>query len=289
MDKERFYQQVETQMVAFANEQPDMRAVMIVGATERIAHPADEWSDLDIEIFTDDVEQYMDDTLWIRQFGAIWICLTVVDRDPQRLMVLFEGGHKVDFAFSPVTALQAHIDAQTLSVTQRGGYRVLLDKDNLTKKLPAIADVIDKYTPPDREEFHENVQTFWYSTVYVARQIRRRNLWVVKYRDRALKEALLEMLVWHANTRRVQIQTWHDGHFMAEWLDADTYTEVQTLFAAFDAKASWKALLTSMQLFRRTARETAQALDYLYPVTMDDNITGLITRLYTEDPEISAD
>lgn len=283
-DKESFYTQIEQKIIAWAKETDDVRAVLIAGATERIVHPADDWSDLDVEIFTSAVSDHTADDLWLRQFGTVW---TVITPEPEpdfaQLLVLFDKGYKVDFTFMPLTRLEDMVQKQTLTPSQQRGYRILIDKDDLAKTLPAPTPVPGGYTSPTEAEFVRVVNSFWYGAVYVARQIRRRNLWVVKYRDRDLKDLLLQMLTWHARTRHITLDTWHDGHFIHEWVDQDTLHEIEHIYGHYDARDSWRAHIATIQLFRRVARETAGALDFMYPAGLDDRITGFITQLFAGD------
>jgi hypothetical protein len=68
------------------------------------------------------------------------------------------------------------------------------------------------------------VESFWYAAFQQAKHLRRGDLWVAKLRDRELKDALLRMLAWHAGAAHGwQLDTWHDGRFMHEWVSERTW------------------------------------------------------------------
>ena len=46
------YEQLEQNCIAWAQAQPDIRAAIVVGSRARLDHPADEWSDLGLILFT---------------------------------------------------------------------------------------------------------------------------------------------------------------------------------------------------------------------------------------------
>jgi aminoglycoside 6-adenylyltransferase len=107
---------------------------------------------------------------------------------------------------------------------------------------------------------------------------------VVKFRDWTMKEFLLTMLEWHACAiHGWRYDTWHSGRFLAEWTDPATWESLHQTFGHFEAADSWRALLASMTLFRRLARQTGARLGYAYPAMLDEQVTQLVNELYVED------
>jgi hypothetical protein len=43
--------QLESLIVGWAKTQPQIRAAIVCGSTERLVNPGDEWADLDLEIY----------------------------------------------------------------------------------------------------------------------------------------------------------------------------------------------------------------------------------------------
>lgn len=280
-----FLKQVEQAVTDWATQQESIRTLLVAGSQARSVHPADEWSDLDLEFFVTDSAAFMgEDTTWFEQFGTVWLHLDyIVDNAPQRL-VIYDGGYKVDFTFFNVMRLSQLVDAQQLSDSQGRGYRVLVDKDGLANALPPAQTGPTAFEAPTEQNYQTVVTAFWYTVIYLAKQIRRRDLWIVKYRDWTLKTHLLRMVEWHCHVRSdAPIDTWHDGHFIFEWVDAMTWQELQETFDGFSATQSWRALINAVDLFRRLARETAETLDYTYPETLDANITQYIRALQRDD------
>jgi aminoglycoside 6-adenylyltransferase len=111
----------------------------------------------------------------------------------------------------------------------------------------------------------------------LARQIRRRNLWVAKSRDWVLKGRLLTMLEWHARaTHGWDTDTWYEGKFLAQWTDPGTWQALHGVFGHFDAADSWPALFATMDLYRHLATETAAHLGYAYPTALDERVTQFV-------------
>jgi len=278
-------QRLENRVITWAESQPNIRAILVVGSRARRDFPADEWSDLDLMVFATDFESYLANSDWLDNIGEVWVNLPSLtgDDDPERL-VLFDGGCKVDFVFLAVEGLQRMVESGTLSGVYHRGYYILVDKDGLAAQLILPSFSPPPYEKPSEHTFALAVGFFWYGAVYVARQIRRRNLWAVKFRDWTMKEILLKMLEWHARAaHRWDYDTWHDGHFLPQWTDPQTWNDLQGTFGRFDAVDSWQALLRTMGLFRRLATETASRLSYTYPAAVDECTTQLVDALHAED------
>ncbi len=82
---------------------------------------------------------------------------------------------KVDFAFYPIEILQK------MSQGFNCGYTILLDQKNLTKKLPQPFDTGFRIPLPSEREFTDLVREFWFEIYHVAKYIKRRDLWSVKF------------------------------------------------------------------------------------------------------------
>ena len=62
--------------MTWAQIEPGVRAAAIIGSQARIDHPADQWSDLDILVFVNDVEPYVTDGTWAEQIAPVWLNFT---------------------------------------------------------------------------------------------------------------------------------------------------------------------------------------------------------------------
>jgi aminoglycoside 6-adenylyltransferase len=94
------------------------------------------------------------------------------------------------------------------------------------------------------------------------------------------------MMEWHARaTHDWEYDTWYGGRFIEEWTDLQTRNALPGLFAFYDVTDSWRALLTTMELYRRLATETAQILGYIYPALLDERVTQTVRKLFVEDSE----
>src|SRR5579864_4371169 len=91
--------QYEERIVGWASAHPSIRATIVCGSTERRINPADEWADLDFEIYVTGFGEFLANTDWLTAFGPVWTHLQLQEEDGPVFLVVYEGGEKVDFHF----------------------------------------------------------------------------------------------------------------------------------------------------------------------------------------------
>jgi aminoglycoside 6-adenylyltransferase len=178
-----------------------------------------------------------------------------------------------------VASLQQIIDRRSLDDDKVRGYTILLDRDGIAAQLPPPGYFEPPaYTPPTPEQFHKRVEAYFYGAVYVAKQIKRGNLWKVKWADQIQQTMLLEMLEWHAHaTHKSPVDTYYRGDFMSDWVSDTIWRALHGAFAHFDAADSARALLAAVALFTHLTEETAARLGCNYPRAMMAEVTDYIT------------
>jgi aminoglycoside 6-adenylyltransferase len=277
------YEQLERNFVAWARAQPDILAAVVVGSRARTEHPADEWSDLDLILFTTDPSAYVSDTGWLNEIGEVWVSL--LNRSGQghpEWLVLFAGGVKGDFLFATTPkdmSLPEMIAAFPYQDVLGRGMRVLFAKNRAAAQPLQL-----KGAPPTHPTPTEFLAAIHHALIYAertAKLLRRGDLWRAKLHcDCELKQDLLKMLEWHARAcHGLDYDTWYDGRFLNEWADARALEVLPHTFATYDTGDLWRALFATLDLFRWLAIETAERLGYAYPTEADTHVTQRIRRL----------
>jgi aminoglycoside 6-adenylyltransferase len=256
-------------ITAWAQAHPDVRAALIIGSRARLDHPADEFSDLDVLVFTYNPDQFIQSSEWIAALAPVW--LTFVERagDGQEWerRTLFAGGLDVDLLISPaewLDEIQDEIPPGMADVIRRGVI-TLVDKDGrvaeiLSMPLPT-ASLFEK---PDEQAFTNATSNFWYHTLWSARHLQRGEIWWAKSCvDMYMKGMLQQMLEWHAHaTKGDQFDTWLRGRFLEEWADPRAVAQLSNAFAHYASDDIARALRATMELFRWLEDETAAAWGY---------------------------
>ena len=282
------YGELIDRFVGWAKDEDDIRAAIVIGSrARRLDHPADEWSDLDVLIFTSDPESYWGSSDWLQHVGDAW--LTFVEPAPDgsgfERRVLFEGGLDVDFAPCAVTDLEAMVEqgvSPDVADMIHRGVCFLVDKDGFSERLRRIEVDSPAYSPPSESEFLNLVNDFWYHTVWTGKHMRRGELWWAKSCcDGYLKNLLRRLMEWHTRASKGEdVDTWMRGRFLEEWADPRAVESLPVVFAHYDEEDIWRALMATMELFRWLAIETADRLGYSYPTLGEARAAALVQELF---------
>jgi aminoglycoside 6-adenylyltransferase len=256
--------------VGWARIQPDVIAILNQGSRARTDHPADQWADLDLIIFTTDKEKYLNSAQWLDNFGkAILTYLeqTAVGDELER-RVLFEGGVDVDFSIISKEQLAENVErpsSQDLDMIRRG-IRVLVDK---TGTIQASLSKLSKVPPPERSppsrgEFGELVNDFLYHVYWSAKKLRRGELWTAKACcDGYMKRKLLTMIEWNTLAKKGwDTDVWFNGRYLEEWAGTETLSDLSNAFAHYGRDDVEQALFATTNLFLRLTKETAEKLGF---------------------------
>ena len=266
-------------IVEWASHDESVRALLLVGSRGR-NEAVDELSDFDIAVFTTTLVPHTSEDLWLHRIGEVWVCIPEeFDRDgeavPTRL-VIFDGGVKVDFAFYRLGVLERFDEGDEL----RGGFEVLVDKEGTTRNLRSPNGSAFKHREPTEAEFVHHVSEFWFECYYVAKYLRRGELWLAKTIDGNLKAFLLKAIEWNEQARHGRdYETHYSGKEMKAWVSPATWERLHATFAHFDGIDSWESLFATMQLFRDLARETAELLSFSYPENVDRNMSTFVIQI----------
>lgn len=276
LQSDNFYRTFERAFASWAEATDDVRAVFVVGSRARLDHPADEWGDLDLIVYANNCAYYLQNIDWLKSLGQIWITFTyqTASGEPERL-TLFEGGYQVDIVFLASNCLYRLAEERRTPYNFQRGVRVLVDKDKVSGKIVPSEFKPGAIPPIDGNAFAQVINMFFFTAVYIAKQIMRGELWTAKSRENELRMLLLQMLEWHARALHGNAyDVWHGGRFLHEWLDQTTLAELKETFSKYEEEDSLRGLSASINLFRRLSQETAEKLQLAYPTDTDAQITN---------------
>jgi aminoglycoside 6-adenylyltransferase len=313
----RLMKQLEERFVAWANTRPDIRAAIVIGSRARMERPADEWSDLDIIIFTTSPQYYLSSVDWLENIGTP--LLNYLQDTPtgghRERRALFEGGLDVDFTIvsnSEAKSLLRFLrlrkripqllqllpkeksrktmqEIAEFACIIRRGMRVLVDKDGVAVHLPLLNDGSFSSSPPrpSKSEFLAVLDEFWYFAVLMTKKLRRGELWTAsRINNCSMKHLLLQMLEWHARAiNNWDYDTWHGGRFIEHWADSRAVNALSNAFAHYNKEDLRNSLWATLDTFRWLAVETAHRLDFPYPTVTDERVKGLLDQYLSEGTE----
>ena len=266
-------------LIRWGNNRSEIRSLILTGS-RAIKGKSDELSDYDIAVFLNDAFPFTLNDDWLSEISKLWVCVhEKIDWQDDVILtrlVIFELGVKIDFAFYPIKVLKA-LASSALPDEFAAGYQILVDKDEIAAAMDAPSEGCYRQDPPNQNEFQRIIEEFWFEVYHVAKYLARGDLWSAKFRDAGIKqEFLLQMIRWHAQAKHDWAYTTHtQGKRIQEWVDNETWNELQQCFGHLKEKDSWHALKQIMALFRRLSHETARLLGFSYPLELDDNISYL--------------
>jgi len=271
-------------VIEWAETQDSIRVLILEGSRARYTG-VDFLSDYDINVFAEDPAPYLRDNKWLETLDQVWVCIpaevTVEGQTFSSRLVIFRNGVKADFIFYTLKILSEFIHPDSLPEQYDNGYRVLLDKDDITRDMPPPSFQAFRGGKPTKEEFAGRVDGFWFEAYHVAKYIGRNDLWSVKFRDWGTKSSLMKMMQWHEGARHdwMLVTPLPLGKDLESWVSNDAWDALHGIFAHFDVTDSWKALYSMMELFRRLSTETAELLGFAYNRELDRNITSWIQSI----------
>jgi aminoglycoside 6-adenylyltransferase len=256
-------------ILAWAEGEENVRAVILNGSTTRAPGSSDRFSDRDVQIIADDRAPLVADDGWVRAIAPIWVSQYLDnDDDFDSRLVFFEGGRKVDFTIADRSQIDEMSESGQLDDLYGLGYTVLLDKDGITDRMPAVTTLVPHTALPTETAFADTVNEFWFEAAHMPTYLTRGELWVVKFRDWTMKEMMLRLLEWHAAVRHEQrVNSWYIGTKMSQWLDPEIWDDLYGVFGRFDRADSWRALKASMEVFARLTHDIAEACGFEIPAS----------------------
>lgn len=262
--------------VDWAKKLEDCRAIILFGSTAR--GQGDEYLDHDIQVIVTnrDNEEYIN---WIRDYAPIWTLNREGNVSKPLWAVMYRGGHKVHLSVISVDDLQTVIDSGELTMDYQRGYKSLVDKDDLIRKL--APPQLPIYTPPSQTEFAECVLNFVYGTTLVGAHLKRGSLWTVQWGNCIERRFLLQMIEWHTHALNPDKDAWDRGRNMQDWVEDETWQALHGIAGRFDSEDSWRALFAMNDIFQKLAQETAMQLGYSYPNTVVSEVIAYLEGLYT--------
>lgn len=270
-------------LTRWAADQPLVRAVVLESSRAVDGAALDAFSDYDVLLVVADVRPFAEDDGWLAGIGTPLTrfrdTFQIEGFETLARLALYEDYTKVDFMVWPAALLRRVVKTQQLPDLLDWGYRVLLDKDDLTVGLPAPTRRAHIPARPSEAAYQAVVEEFWWETTYVAKNLWRDDLLHARYNlDVVLKhDLLLRMLEW-----RVEIErdwSWKPGPVgkgLKRALPPALWSALEATFVGPGIAENWRALFATIALFRQAATAVGNSLGYAYPDALDRRVTAYL-------------
>ena len=289
--KTRTEQEMLALIVAFAEGDKRIRAVLMTGSRVDLRADADPFQDYDVTYFVSAVEPFRNREFVLAVFGE-----TLVIEEPLRgpwppndagedyhnYNVQFADGNRIDMIFRSVNELPRSLDNSLLAV--------LLDKDGRVPPLPAPSRSCYAPEPPAESLFLGCCTGFFFTLCsHIPKTIWRRKLPLLKfYVETCLRDALVLMLQWEVGIRTEWTESiGKKGKDLEVHLPPGMWESYRRTYVGGDYADLWDSLFVFHELFRCSAQSVAQALGFRFPQEQSERVLRLLhhVRSLPEDAE----
>lgn len=270
----------------WAEENQDVKAVLLTSSLVNPLAPVDDFSDLDIELIFEDNSPYVEDTRWLDSFGNPIAMIEENERcfegKHAMKMVLYEDGGKVDFKLYSKKQFIEETQLKKLPADWDIGYKVLIDKEHLTARMLSPTYQISIIQKPTEKDFQKLINDFWWDTTYVVKCLKRDDIFYAKYMSETIirTEYLITIIEWYiASQHQWNVTTNKYGRLFKKYLDGDEWMEIEKTFSGSDIEENWNALFAMAELVSKIGRKLAEILNYQYPYQLEKDILHYMRQI----------
>ena len=276
-------------LIQWAEQQDAIRAMLLTSTRAVPDATVDELSDYDVVLVVEDIHPFHENRRWIKDFGDVLVTYwDPVYPDPEYgfakfgNVIQYADGLKIDFTLWPLELLQKIVQSPALPAEMDAGYRILLDKDNLTQGIKSSTYSAYIPVPPTQEAYQKAIEEFFSDAPYVAKCLLRGELLPAKWcLDYDMKHVYLRpMLEWlmglHHNW---SLPTGSLGKGLKKKLPSDLWSQLEAAYAGANTADNWESLFRTMALYGQVAREVGEGLGYDYPLDLDERVTVFVKQM----------
>jgi len=273
-------------IIDWSEKNREIRAVLLTSSLVNPLASVDEFSDLDIELVFEDNTKYISDNNWISNFG---IPIAMIEEDETYFdykhamkMVLYDDYVKVDFKLYSKKEFLEEVQQNELCEDWDIGYKVLIDKDNLTQNLKKPTYQVSIIIKPTEQKFEQLLNDFWWDTTYVAKSLARDELFYAKFmsENNIRTDYLIPLIEWHiAIQHDWKITTNKFGRLFKKYLTSEMWQKVEQTFSGSIIEDNWNALFAMADLVSEIGKELSEKLGFEYPIKLETDIRKYLLDL----------
>ena len=259
------YSDIKEKLIEYANSDEDIKALVAIGSSTRDTVKADEYSDLDVLIITDNTKNWFSG-----EYPALLGDMRISFIEPtlgggRERRCIYDEDRDVDMIILTPGQFEAALVEGVAGMVMNRGYKVMYDSVGFSELIPQY--VVAGKSEPDmsEEEFNNMVNDFYFHNIWACKKLKRGEIWSAKMCvDAYLKNYLLKMIELYCY-RVCKKDVWHDGRFLDRWAGSEILEQLKNCFAHYDRDDILRALRATHNLFDEVAVAVAEAEGYEYP------------------------
>lgn len=268
---------VTAQILAFAKERSNIRAIAQSGLRLDRNAPIDLMRDYHFDLFILDkeIESYKMNQDWIQQFGETVITrMTDLAESSYLFQIQYQDGVRLDLQFVCLSHYLKTIYSDSL-------IKILLDKDGVIPPLDEPNDSSHYVEKPSYEQFYEVLNRLWWSQIEVAKAVYRDELPLAKgVYDGIMMPLITELLSWKIGLQYGwAVDIGREGRWIKRFLSENIYSEFIHLYTTKGYLSIWEKLFCIGPFANKIALEISRELNYPYSEQEVQRVTKFLHRI----------
>lgn len=274
------------QIIQWSENNNNIRALLQTSSLVNPHAPIDEFSDLDIEIVVEDLDQFLTNDDWILLFGS-YISKIVEGTEcfsglHAMRMVLYKDHVKVDYKIWSVSNFKEMVTSKKVYEDWDIGYKVLLDKDQLTVNMKPPSYEYFFIQKPDENKFNQILNDFWWDTTYVAKCLARDEIFYAKFMTENVirTDYIIPVTEWLiAENNGWNLSTNKHGRLFKKYLSENNWIQLEATFSGASLADNWRALFAMCDWISESGKHLAAKWVYRYPTHIEDEVRQYLLEI----------
>ena len=258
------YADIKDSLIRMAEEEIAIKAIIAIGSSVREEVGADEYSDLDLMILTEEPAEWYSGA-YPNRLGKVSISfLEPTLGGGKERRCIYDADRDVDMMIFTPEQFETALNAGVAGWVMNRGYQVLHDRNQYEARIRRCVTLGHSCPELSEDAFDNLVNDFYFHNIWAYKKLKSGELWAAKMCvDAYLKNHLLKAieLYCYAVERK---DVWHDGRFIDRWAGDEITKEFPKCFAHYDKQEIKAALVATNQLFERVSRAYAAEKGYAY-------------------------
>lgn len=248
-----------------AQEDPRIRAAYLEGSRANPRVPRDIFQDYDVEYIVEDTGPFRQDRTWIDRFGER-LYMQYPEESALYQDADMENWYGWLIQFTDGNRMDLHVGTWERAKKNLELYRVLVDKDGLFSKKEESSDEMYWIRRPEKREYLDACNEFWWCLNNVAKGLWRGELpYVMDMIDDPVRPMLKQMLLWKIGAEhQFSVSAGKAGKYMKDYLSPEVYRRFLNTYGSAGETAVWDRTFDMCRLFQETALEVGKYLGYSY-------------------------
>lgn len=285
---ENKYSKILKRVRKMAQDSEKVEAVYIIGSYASTVEKADEYSDLDFVMVTNDLEHFITRREWIEKLGTP-LCVFHDDHPgwiTHDMRILFDDFLETDFVLFEHKQLETEWIARFAASTFASGYEPVIDRKNIISLLLPYMNK-DPETVPDDRILNE-INDYFFHCNWIKKKIDRGALFVAhSCLNTYMKTKLLFIIeALEKEIHGPDYNTWFEGRYIEKWAGPAIIDRLETCFSGYSKKEILRALKSGIALYRDLAEELCLKRAIDFPGEM---VNRILLHVVDGQPELLVD